>query len=303
MAREQAKYERIETSQKNRGRAKLTQPKRLLRPLFPRERGDSLRAMSDGGPAKPTNAPAAGASNPYAPPAASIDLGGPPAVTGGGFKSALPLANAVVVAMALYVLAEVMVSIDAFVAIGVMKGVLNGEPFDQAPWAAIDARARMLGVLLEVVWLAGIVTFCVFMPRANKNARAFMAPLSNTPGWAAGWFFVPIVYLWKPYYAMKEIWQGSDPDPSVDAYNARVSPLLPLWWWMYLAFFASRGLFSAANKDTPGRESFIAMEKVRIAISVITILAAFLAAAVVRRLALRQEERQRRLTATASAAP
>jgi hypothetical protein len=249
--------------------------------------------MGDDGPAKPPNAWEASASNPYAPPVAPIDVGAP-GVTAGGFKSALPLANAVVFVMALYVLVEVMVSIDAFVAIGVMKGLLNGEPFDQAQWAAIDRRSSMLGVLLEVVWLAGIVSFCFFMPRANKNARAFMAPLSNSPGWAAGWFFVPIVYLWKPYYAMKEIWQGSDPDPAVDAYNAPVSPLLPLWWWMYLLFFASRGFFGAASTDTPGRENFIAREKVRIVISVITIVAALLAAAVVRRLALRQEERQRR---------
>ena len=259
--------------------------------------------MSDGGPVRPTHRPEAGAPNPYSPPAAPIDLGGAPVVSTGGFKSALPQANAVVVVMALYVLAEVMVSINAFVAISVMKGVLNGETFDQAQWAVIDSRTRMLGVLLEVVWLAGIVAFCVFMPRANKNARAFMAPLSNSPGWAAGWFFVPIVYLWKPYYAMKEIWQGSDPDPAVDASNAPVSPLLALWWWMYLAFFACRGIFGAASQEAPGRESFVAMEKMRIGISVITILAAFLAAAVVRRLALRQEERQRRLTARAGAAP
>ena len=70
------------------------------------------------------------------------------------------------------------------------------------------------------------------MPRANRNARAFGAPLSNSPGWAAGWFFVPIAFWWKPYYAMKEIWQGSDPDPAVNPLQARVSALLP-WWWTY----------------------------------------------------------------------
>lgn len=250
--------------------------------------------MSDGGPAKPTDAPEASAPNPYAPPAAPIDLGGAPAVTGGGFKSALPLAKAIVAVMALHVLAEIMVVINALVAVGVMKRVLNGETVDAAQLAAIDTRTDMLTVLLNVLWLAAIVAYCLFMPRANKNARAFGAPLRNTPGWAAGWFFVPIVYLWKPYYAMKEIWQGSDPDPTVHAFDAPVSPLVPLWWCMYLAFFFSRGFFSQAGKDEPGPSSFIAMSNVRIVISVITIVAALLAAAVVRRLALRQEERQRR---------
>jgi hypothetical protein len=265
--------------------------------------------MSDGGSAKPTNAPEASASNPYSPPAAPIDLGGAPAASG-GFKSALPLANTIVAVMALHVLAEIMVVVNAVVAIGVMKNVLNGETVDQAQIAAIDTRTDMLTVLLNVLWLAAIVAYCLFMPRANKNARAFGSRMSNTPGWAAGWFFVPIVYLWKPYYAMKEIWQGSDPDPAVHAFDAPVSPLLPLWWWMYLAFFFSRGFFSSANnKEEQGPSSFIAMSNVRIVMSVITILAAFLAAAVVRRLAVRQEERQRRhpagspLLATAGAAP
>lgn len=262
--------------------------------------------MSDGGPAKPPNAPEASASNPYAPPVAPIDLAGAPAATG-GFKSTLPLANAIVFVMALHVLAEIMVVINALVAIGVMKRVLNDETVDPAQVAAIDTRTGMLTVLLNVLWLAAIIAYCLFMPRANKNARAFGSRMSNTPGWAAGWFFVPIVYLWKPYYAMKEIWQGSDPDPTVPAFDAPVSPLVPLWWWMYLAFFFSRGFFSQANKDEPGAASFIAMSNVRIVMSVITIVAALLAAAVVRRLALRQEERQRSHPAgsliTAGAAP
>jgi hypothetical protein len=93
---------------------------------------------------------------------------------------------------------------------------------------------------------------------------------------------------------MKEIWQGSDPDSSAPVLDAPVSALLPLWWWMYLAFLFSRQLFSAANREELEPSAYLAMSWLRLVICVITVVAAFLAAAVVRRLALRQEQRQRR---------
>jgi len=250
--------------------------------------------MSGGGPTNPVNPSAASAPNPYSPPAAPIDAGGLGVAEERGFKSALPLANVIAGVMALFVLAEVLVAANAIVGIGVMQPVVAGETLSNVQLAAINHRTSLLNVLLRVLWVPAIVAYCLFMPRANRNARAFGSRMSNTPGWAAGWFFVPIVYLWKPYYAMKEIWQGSEPDPTVHPFDAPVSSLLPLWWWMYLAFLFSRQLFSAANREELEPSAYLAMSWLRLVICVITIVAAFLAAAVVRRLALRQEERQRR---------
>ena len=110
---------------------------------------------------------------------------------------------------------------SALVTIGVMRRVAAGEAVDSAcsprSTSAAEAARPCSGLLV----LAAIVLFCLFMPRANRNARAFGAPMSNSPGWAAGWFFVPVAFWWKPYYAMKEIWQGSDPDPTVHALQSR----------------------------------------------------------------------------------
>jgi hypothetical protein len=262
--------------------------------------------MSADGPSRPGHS-GASALNPYAPPAAAIDAGGVAAAEADGFKSALPQANAVAGVMALHVLAELTVAVNAVVSIGVMKRELAAEAFDQAQLSAINGRTHLLTLLLAGVWLAAIVAYCLFMPRANRNARAFGSPMSNTPGWAAGWFFVPIAYLWKPYYAMKEIWQGSDPDPTVPALLAPVAPLLPLWWWTYLTCLFSRQIWGSANRGEHDPSTFMAMSWMRIVISAITIVAAFLAAAVVRRLARRQDERQRRRLAgppiTAGVAP
>ena len=68
---------------------------------------------------------------------------------------------------------------------------------------------------------------------ANANAHALGAEgMQFTPGWAVGWYFVPIASLWKPYQAMKEIWQASA--AGTDWRGVRVPRLLPWWWACWL---------------------------------------------------------------------
>ncbi len=68
---------------------------------------------------------------------------------------------------------------------------------------------------------------------ANRNSHAFGArDMQFTPGWAVGWYFIPIAALWKPYQAMKEIWQTSA-GPSHWRETA-VPALLPWWWTLWL---------------------------------------------------------------------
>ncbi|NOR62599.1 MAG: DUF4328 domain-containing protein [Rhodobacteraceae bacterium] len=48
------------------------------------------------------------------------------------------------------------------------------------------------------------------------------------PGWAVGWYFIPFANLWKPFVAMKEIWNSS--------FSPALSPIAPAtallgFWW------------------------------------------------------------------------
>lgn len=69
--------------------------------------------------------------------------------------------------------------------------------------------------------------------RANFNLRQLgVTNLKHTPGWAIGWYFVPIFNFWKPYQAMREIWLASH-----DLHNwtdKNVSSLLPWWWGLWI---------------------------------------------------------------------
>ena len=93
--------------------------------------------------------------------------------------------------------------------------------------------------------------------RANYNARQLgAADLHFTPGWAIGWYFVPIAWFWKPYQAMTEIWRASR-NPS-DWRGETVSPLLPWWWVLWIVPFWGIGIVDGVvgrNLDEAGAET------------------------------------------------
>lgn len=49
------------------------------------------------------------------------------------------------------------------------------------------------------------------------------------PGWAAAYVFIPIMNIWKPHQAMRQIWRSSrDPE------RGRHDPPGIMWvWWMF----------------------------------------------------------------------
>src|ERR1700754_3506800 len=72
-----------------------------------------------------------------------------------------------------------------------------------------DLRQQIIAIVRFPLLVTTIIVFAVWIHRANRNARALGAVgMRFSPGWAVGWFFVPIANLWKPYQAMKEIWQA-----------------------------------------------------------------------------------------------
>jgi len=91
------------------------------------------------------------------------------------------------------------------------------------PWAIAMAGIVVTTAVLVLNWIH----------RANYNARQLgAADLDFSPGWAVGWYFVPVAWFWKPYQAMKEIWRAS-----ISPKDWRLqggSPLLVWWWALWL---------------------------------------------------------------------
>ena len=87
-----------------------------------------------------------------------------------------------------------------------------------------------------LVYVATTVLFGVWIYRAARNLRALGASnLRFGPGMAVGSYFIPILNLFMPFQAMKEIWNASRTPLSK---NLRAgNSLLTMWWTLWLITF------------------------------------------------------------------
>jgi hypothetical protein len=87
---------------------------------------------------------------------------------------------------------------------------LLSSAFSQEEGAANDRRALMIGGAIGVVMIVTIVVFGRWIVLAHRNLPALGAQrLEVRPGWAVGFFFIPILNWWKPYQAMRSLWRSS----------------------------------------------------------------------------------------------
>jgi hypothetical protein len=151
---------------------------------------------------------------------------------------------------------------------------------------------RLIGVacMTMVANIVGIVLYCVWAYRANKNARALGAQgMQFTPGWMVGWYFIPFMNLFKPYQAIKETYQASDPDADAHSWPQPATPaLLGVWWAMWLASnVLGQAEFRMSLSDDPNIAG--ASRWVSIVSSVVGLIAAVLVFKVIRTIHHRQE--------------
>lgn len=96
-----------------------------------------------------------------------------------------------------------------------------------------------LGVLL---YIPSVVLFCMWIYRANSNARALGArDMAISPGWSVGWFFIPFANWVMPFRAMSEIARASDPRVTDGRWHLGLLPgIIPMWWgaWLISGFMA-----------------------------------------------------------------
>ncbi|HEX6843958.1 MAG TPA: DUF4328 domain-containing protein [Actinomycetota bacterium] len=145
---------------------------------------------------------------------------------GAGLGTALRwlLAGSVLVLVVLYVLGYAFLSRSDLV----LELPTRGEVGWLGPMRLEGSR------VLWVPWLlaqsAGIV-WLVWQHRATTNLWERRYPgLRVSPGWAVGWWFVPIANLWMPFVAMREL----DRRSTTDGVPRPAGGVLGWWWAAWL---------------------------------------------------------------------
>jgi hypothetical protein len=146
---------------------------------------------------------------------------------------------------------------------------------------AVGITVLLLAVLTGIVWL-------VWQFRSQTNLReAGVRDLRFTPGWAVGWWLIPIANLWKPFQATRELHKAS---ARGERWWEAPTPALFGWWWAgWIAFNVLDGVasgFFAGDDVSVG--SYIAGDRFSIAGDLLSAATAVLAILVVREVIRRQ---------------
>jgi len=87
-----------------------------------------------------------------------------------------------------------------------------------------------LSLLLSFVAIATGIVWLVWQHRAQSNLFAMRAPdLDFTPGWAVGWWFVPVANFFMPFKTMRELSRGSGDNRNT---------VLTGWWASWIGRFS-----------------------------------------------------------------
>lgn len=111
-----------------------------------------------------------------------------------------------------------------------LAGVLDLEAAELSPIATL---VGLIYLLSAVAYLVSVVLVSMWIHRAHANLfDAGLVGLEYTPGWSVGWFFVPIANLFKPFQAMRELWNASHGES--DNYTAPAASELSMWWGAFI---------------------------------------------------------------------
>jgi len=227
----------------------------------------------------------------------------PPGVTPGvaspRFDSQHRRALWVVGFLSVTLIAILLATISTAHQIGLLSRVHAGGIVTPSEAEASDARQLVTTLGYTGVIVVTGVVWMFWQHRAQSNLRDVGTDdLRFTPGWAVGWWFVPLASLWMPYLAVRELLRASEPSVT-DWRRVRTASLPGLWWAAWIAASILTGIARAYPDDTPSQ--FLASSWVFALGLIVLLVAGGLAIVLVRRIDGRQMSLHRRLHAVISA--
>ncbi len=150
-----------------------------------------------------------------------------------------------------WIIASIIIAVATIYSNTMHIGELAAAPTD-AP-AVPNAAGALLMLLDFIVELTAGIIFLRWVYITTINCRGFGARgMSYNPGQAVGTYFLPLYCLYKPYYALKEVWQCSQ-NP-LHWKGMKGSPAIISWWvlWLLSSFYSNidQNTPSAANDSS-----------------------------------------------------
>jgi hypothetical protein len=176
-----------------------------------------------------------------------------------------------------------------------MQLQLLGTDFTDAAIEANDVREGFVALAYVVCMIPVAILFLRWIYVAKKDLRELRIGAPKfSPGWSVGWFFVPILNLWKPYQAMAETYRGTDAERMAagEWREAPVGAVVKAWWTFWvLDLFVGRVSWRL-YQDAATIEELEAATQAEIVSSLVALASTVTAIALVNAIGARRGERR-----------
>ena len=109
--------------------------------------------------------------------------------------------------IALHILVLVASIASNWFEINLIRSIQDGNAVTESAVNSNGTRQIFVTVIFIISYVAVVIPFLMWISRASKNLWALGASKQKfSPGWAVGWWFIPIAWLWQPYRVTAEIW-------------------------------------------------------------------------------------------------
>lgn len=116
-----------------------------------------------------------------------------------------------------------------------ISGYGSGDFVLEGSVLAVTTAMVTIGIGNALVYLVSGITFLVWIHRSTANAHALGAQgIEVTPGWAVGYWFIPILNLFRPYQATCEIYRASVAKDPINWKSDALPGFFPVWWFCWI---------------------------------------------------------------------
>ena len=123
--------------------------------------------------------------------------------------------------------------------------------------------------------------------KAVQRAKGFAVPFTHvSPGWAVGYWFVPVYNLFRPFQMVKALFAACTQEAGPTAKPAAGEQLLSAWWALFLISNAAGWALASSSLDFNTRAGLTSYSEYSIGYNLLVIAAPFLFSLVVKRLVL-----------------
>ncbi|MBI5540522.1 MAG: DUF4328 domain-containing protein [Bacteroidia bacterium] len=154
-----------------------------------------------------------------------------------GTKSNIKKARYTIAIIAVFILIDIAVIVISAMQYQLLDSVEKGLPVTNEMIFNNNIRELVVIIVYLLVYVFSTIIFLKWFKSAYDNLHKRFSKCEYASGWAIGWWFIPVVSLYKPYYIMKEMITNNSIlilQRGISVRKNYKTYYLGLWWTLWL---------------------------------------------------------------------